>query len=202
MTLPQRQDFLNQLEELKNSIKRYGQLTVVRVEQIGDRLLVPVLTRCSPGTARDIDPIKGNPDKVQKQWTDGFSAPLERAFSSLARANGADQSPIFESVQSAALTELQKPGREGIPKRLIIASDLLQNTQELSFYRDLPSEDVFLRSDAFRRRRTDLRGVEVELWQLQRGDAAKTQPRALSMLWERAIGEQGGTVTRIYNVSG
>lgn len=202
MNLPQQQDFLNQLTKLKNSIPRYGQLTVVRVDAAGEKLLTPVITRCSPGTARDTDSIKGNPQKVQRQWDEDFSAPLDEAFAGIVKASGADRSPIMESVQSIALTELQKPGREEVPKRLVIASDLLQNTSAVSFYEGLPAPSEFTSSDAFRRVRTDLRGVDVELWQLQRVDASKTQPRALSKLWERAIDDQGGSVSRIYNVSG
>lgn len=202
MNLPQRQDFRNQLATVKNSIPRFGQLSVVRVDSTGSNLLSPVITRCSPGTASDTDELRGNPQKLQKQWAEGFSEPLDRAFDGLAGASGADRSPIMESVQSIALTELQKPGREGIPKRLILASDLLQHTEDISFYGTLPDGEGFLDSDEFRRVRTDLRGVEVELWQLQRSDASSTQPRALSGLWEDAIAAQGGQVTRLYNVSG
>lgn len=202
MNLPQQQDFLNQLTKLKNSVPRYGQLTVVRVDAAAEKLLTPVITRCSPGTANDTDAIKGNPQKVQRQWDEGFSAPLDQAFKGIVKASGAERSPIMESVQSIALTELQKPGREKVPKRLVIASDLLQNTPGISFYQSLPDPKEFTRSDAFRRVRTDLRGVDVELWQLQRVDASKTQPRALSALWEEAIDDQGGSVSRIYNVSG
>lgn len=202
MNRPQQQDFLNQLARLKNSMPRYGQLSVMRVDSTGSNLLAPVITRCSPGTAQDTDEIKGNPAKIQRQWESGFSKPLDRAFAGLVRANGASESPIMESVQSVALTEFQKAGREGIAKRLVIASDLLQNTDAISFYDTVPASDDFLRSDAFRRVRTDLRGVDVELWQLQRLDASTTQPRALSALWEAAIGEQGGAIERLYNVSG
>lgn len=202
MNLPQQQDFLNQLARLKNSIPRYGQLTIMQVNSAGEKLLSPIITRCSPGTGADIDPLKGNPQKVQKQWTSGFSEPLDAVFNQIVRASGAELSPIMESVQSAALTEFQKPGRQDMPKRLIIASDLLQNTGGISFYKSLPAPAEFAQSEPFRRVRTDLRGVDVELWQLQRLDSSRTQPRALSDLWTSAIEQQGGTVTRIYNVSG
>lgn len=202
MNTPQRQDFINQLTRLKNSISRYGELAIMRVDQSGDQLLSPVITRCSPGTASDTDEKQGNPQKLQRQWETGFSAPLDQAFLEISRASGADKSPIMESVQAAALTELQKPGRDGITKRLIIASDLLQNTDDISFYGALPAAQNFTNSEVFQRVRTDLRGVEVELWQLKRPDSSKTQPRALSRLWESAIAAQGGEVVRIYDVSG
>ncbi|EZP70367.1 hypothetical protein BV96_03332 [Sphingomonas paucimobilis] len=202
MNMAQRQDFDNQLTKLKNSIPRYGKLIVAKVDATADRLLAPVITRCNPGTADDVNSATGDPASVQKQWDEGFDAPLTAAFKRLDRATGAEQSPILESIQSVALTELQKPGHEKLPKRLIVASDLLQNTADVSFYRGLPEPKTFTDSAVFRRLRTDLRGVEVELWMLERSDAATTQPRSLADLWERIIGAEGGDVRRIYNVSG
>ena len=202
MNTAQRQDFANQLAKLKNSIPRYGKLIVAKVDATGDKLLAPVITRCNPGTAEDVSSTTGDPGAVQKQWVEGFDKPLTLAFERLGTASGADQSPILESIQSIALTELQKPGLEKTPKRLIVASDLLQNTGDVSFYRSLPDPRAFIDSSVFRRMRTDLRGVDVELWMLERTDAASTQPRSLAELWEHIIDAEGGEVRRIYNVSG
>lgn len=202
MNAAQRQDFSNQLTKLKNSIPRYGKLIVAKVDAIGERLLAPVITRCNPGTAEDVSSATGDPAFTQKQWEEGFDRPLTQAFERLATASAAGRSPILESIQSVALTELQRPGLEKTPKRLVVASDLLQNTGDASFYRDLPEPRAFVDSPVFRRLRTDLRGVEVELWMLERADAAATQPRALAELWERIIDAEGGDVRRIYNVSG
>lgn len=202
MNAAQRQDFANQLVKLKNSIPRFGKLIVAKVDSTGDRLLSPVITRCNPGTADDVSQATGDPAAVQKQWDEGFDRPLTEAFDRLATASAAERSPILESIQSVALTELQKPGLEKTRKRLVVASDLLQNTDDASFYRGLPDPRSFVESPVFRRLRTDLRGVDVELWMLERADAASTQPRALADLWERVIDAEGGDVRRIYNVSG
>lgn len=202
MNTAQRQDFMNQLARLKNSIPRYGELVVSKVDPTDANLLSPIITRCNPGTAADVNEATGDPAFVQKQWSDGFDKPLQASFERLATASGSERSPILESIQSVALTEFQKPGREDVPRRLVVASDLLQNTGEISFYRGLPDPREFTSSAAFRRARTDLRGVEVELWMLERSDAASTQPRSLADLWDRVITEQGGDLKRVYNVSG
>lgn len=202
MNTPQRQDFMNQLERLKNTIPRYGELVVSKVDPTDTNLLSPIITRCNPGTAADVNEATGDPAFVQKQWSDGFDKPLRASFEKLATASRSETSPILESIQSVALTEFQKPGREDVPRRLVVASDLLQNTREISFYRGLPNSRDFTSSAAFRRTRTDLRGVEVELWMLERSDAASTQPRSLAELWDRVITEQGGDLKRVYNVSG
>lgn len=202
MNPAQKQDFQNQLSRLKNSIPRYGKLIVTKVDASAEHLLSPVIIRCNPGTSADVSETTGDPVAVQKQWDEQFDKPLSAAFAGLTNASGAEQSPILESVQSVALTELQKPGVEGKPRRLIVASDLLQNTPDVSFYHDLPIAAEFTDSAAFRKARTDLRHVDVELWMLQRTDARQTQPRALADLWEQIIAQEGGNVMRIYNVSG
>lgn len=202
MTAPQRQDLANQLERMKASIERGGKLIVFKVDATSDQLLQPIITRCNPGTAADVNELNGNPEAVQRLWDEQYTAPLDAAFRTLTAATGSSTSPILESIQSAALTELQRPTAEGKPKRLIVVSDLLQNTPSLSFYTSVPSARDIVSSPAFRVARTDLRGVDVELWMLQRPDAFETQPRALADLWDALIAEQNGRVLRLYNVSG
>lgn len=202
LTLAQRQDFLNQLERLRASVPRYGKLAIFQVDAASNELLRPVIERCNPGTAADVDEMTGNPAAVEEKYETLFKRPLDEAFGQLMSASGAERSPILESVQSVALTELKRPSVEGKPMRLIIASDLLQNTDRISFYGRVPAPQELLDSDAFRILRTDLKGIKVELWMLQRLDSQQRQPRALIDLWDTLITAQGGTVTRAYNVSG
>jgi len=202
MNLPQRQDFLNQLDRLTDQIPRYGKLIIAKVDPVSDRLLVPIITRCNPGSAKDVTEVDGNPQKLEKMHQEQYLAPLRSAFERLTSASGANRSPILESIQSVNLTELQKETNEATGKRLIVASDLLQNTNEISFYGRLPAPHDLLRSQQFSRVRTDLRGVDVELWMLQRSDSTDTQPRALPNLWEKIIDEEGGRLARVYTVSG
>lgn len=202
MNTPQRQDFRNQLDRLLDEVKRYEKLVIVKVDPVGDSLLAPVITRCNPGSAADVTDVDGNPKKLEKQHQELFVEPMKKAFESLVVASGADRSPVMESVQSVSLSEFQKTGVEGKDRRLIVASDLLQNTDAISFYKGLPDPAEFVKTQAFQRVRTDLSDVDVELWMLQRDDSGETQPRALPELWERVIDEQKGRVTRVYRVSG
>jgi hypothetical protein len=202
MNTPQRQDFRNQLEKLLRQIDRYEKLVVVKVDPVGDSLLVPIITRCNPGSARDVTEIDGNPAKLERQHQEQFIEPMTTAFEGLAVASGAARSPVLESVQSVALSEFQKSDLDGGERRLILASDLLQHTDRVNFYEGLPDPKAFLKSQNFQRVSTDLKGVEVELWMLQRDDSKQTQPNALHEFWEYIINAQGGKVTRVYRVSG
>ncbi len=202
MNLPQRQDFINQLHNLAEGIPRFGKLIVTKVDPISEQLLAPVIIVCNPGTAEDASQWSGNPKKLAELYSEKFRKPLDRAFESLASVSGADRSPILESIQSVNLTEFQKATRSNLPKLLVVASDLLQHTDSISFYKGIPDADRLISSPEFGRTRTDLRGVEVELWMLERIDNRKTQPRTLAELWDALIQSQNGSVKRLYRISG
>lgn len=202
MNIAQRQDFINQLERLRSMIPANGKLAIYKVDAMSEQLLSPVIERCNPGTAEEVSEWTGNPQAAAKRWEEGFKQPLDQAFSEIVSASGADRSPILESIQSIALTELKSQGVDGKPRRLIVASDLLQNTDRLSFYGQLPTAEAVVDSDVFRTLRTDLRDIDVELWMLQRPDSQQSQPRALPDLWEVLIREMGGDPERTYRVNG
>ncbi len=202
MTLPQKQDFRNQLDRLTAGIPRYGKLVIMKVDPVSEQLLVPVVTRCNPGVGRDTSDMDGNPAKLDRLHREQFIAPIQDAYDQILSASEASRSPILESIQSSNLTEFGSDRGAGVRKRLVVASDLLQNTNELSFYKQLPDSETLIRTQAFDRVRTDLRGVEVELWMLQRGDSSSSQPRALPELWRVIIDAQGGRLMRVYTVSG
>lgn len=202
MNTPQRQDFRNQLDRLLGQIERYEKLVIVKVDPVGDSLLVPMITRCNPGSAADVSELDGNPKKLERLHQEDFVAPMKETFDRLMEASAANRSPVMESIQSVALSEFQKAGLEAKSKRLIVASDLLQNTNRVSFYKGLPDNTEFVKSQEFHRVSTDLSDIEVELWMLQRDDSSQTQPMALPLFWEHIIDEQGGRVIRVYRVSG
>jgi hypothetical protein len=202
LNLPQKQDFLNQLDLLIGQVPRYGKLVIAKVDPVSDRLLTPVITRCNPGSSNDVSEVTGNPAKLETTRREKFVAPIQEAFSQLTLASEAPRSPILESIQSINLTELQRGVAKGAPRRLIVASDLLQHTTDISFYKEVPEPEGLVDSSAFSRVRTDLRGTDVELWMLQRSDSKSTQPRRLPELWEKIIDAEGGRLMRVYTVSG
>lgn len=202
MTVPQKQDFRNQLDRLTAEIPRYGKFVITKVDPVSEKLLVPIVTRCNPGVGSDTSDLDGNPAKLDKLHREQFIAPIQDAYDQILSASEASRSPILESIQSINLTEFGSDQGSGVRKRLIVASDLLQNTNELSFYKQLPDSESLLRTQSFSRVRTDLRGVEVDLWMLQRGDSSSSQPRALPELWTEIIDAQGGRLMRVYTVSG
>jgi hypothetical protein len=201
LTVPQKQDLINQLELVRNSLPKYGRLTLYKVAPTSDQLLQPVLDLCNPGDGSELSQGNANPAAARKRWQEKFSKPLDAAFISLAQETGAETSPVLQSVQSVALTKLQRPDAQGKPRKLVLVSDLLQNTEGLNFYKGVPNADGLKHSDTYLNSKADLRGVDMELWMLTRPGLAHIQNTALAQLWADVFADQGARVTRVYNVN-
>lgn len=202
MTVAQRQDFLNQLERLQDEIPQYGQLAIFAVASTEQELLSPITHLCNPGRGEAVNPWVGNPLKTEEKWRSGFKEPLTQAFDGIMKLRDAPYSPIMESIQSVSLTFFQSPLAQGRPRRLIIVSDLLQHTESFNFYKEIPEPSTVLQNPLFQSLRTDLHGIDVELWLLRRLDQPGFPAARLVTLWESILQMQGARVVRVYNISG
>jgi hypothetical protein len=202
LTLAQRQDLRNRLDQLRQELRLNGQIAFYKVDASNAKLLQPILKRCNPGTAGDFSHVDRDLKRVQATYDDKFEAPIVQAYEGIFSASGSDRSPIMQSIQSVNLTELQTAVAKGKPRQIVLISDLLQNTNNLSFYGRLPPAEEVLGNPDFRAASTNLAGVRVKLWMLQRPDYKQTQPRALPDLWNILLQEQGALSVKAERISG
>lgn len=202
LTLAQRQDLRNRLDQLRQAIRVEGEIAFFKIDATNTKLLQPILTLCNPGTAADFSEVDRDLKRVQATYDDKFEAPIVQAYERIFSASGSDRSPILQSIQSVNLTELQTAKAKGKPRRIVLISDLLQNTANLTFYGRLPSAEEVLANSDFRTASTNLAGVRVDLWMLQRPDYRQTQPRALPDLWNILLQEQGALSVKAERISG
>lgn len=202
LTTIQQAALRQRLEEIKDGIAQYGALQIYSVEPIGETLLRPVVDLCNPGRGADIDPAIGNPRLVEQLWRERFATPVEALLDDLVKADEADSSPIMESIQSIAVSTLRSKAVEEIPKRLIIASDMLQHTAENSQYAGGLDFQEFRKSAYYRRLQADLRGVEVEIIYIRRDTRRAAQGKAHVQFWRDYIGDLGGALTRVVALEG
>jgi hypothetical protein len=144
---------------------------------------------CKPTSAKEASSLTQNVSLVTKRYDERFEAPLQANLDKMISASGAKTSPIMESLQALVA---QTPGFltfQG-PRRLILVSDLLQNSDAMSFYR---GEDwnSFEASPAFLRLGRTLEGVEVEIFAVPREVKALKEPRAVEDFWIRYFELQG-----------
>jgi hypothetical protein len=198
---PQRLQIQNHLARLRDSIPRFGLVQVYTVDRIGRRVTEPVFHLCNPGTGSDLSRIYQNPELARRKWN-GFAEKLETDIDRQISLSALSTSPIFEAIQATALRTFGRPEYDGLPKRLVIVSDLLQNVPGgLNMYQRVPAFGGFRRTAYFSRVRADLRGVSVAIYYLARPDVGKQGKRHLAF-WDTYFRTQGARVESAVGVFG
>lgn len=147
---------------------------------------------CKPPSDKDVSTLTQNVSLVKRRYDERFMAPLQSNLDSMISASGAKTSPIMESLQALVADTpgfLTFPG----PRRLIVVSDLLQNSDAMSFYR---GEDwqSFQDSPAFQRLGRTLDGVQVEILAVPREVRKVKDPQAIEDFWIRYFELQGANL--------
>ncbi len=198
---PQRLQVQSHLARIRDSVPRFGLVEVYTVDRLGRRVTEHVTHMCNPGAGDDLSQIYQNPALARKKWR-GFAAKLTSDIDHQIRAPRLPTSPIFEAIQATALRTFGKPEYDGLPKHLVIVSDLMQNVPDgLSMYREIPSFGRFKNTPYFSRIRADLQGVSVLVYYLVRSTAPKQSPEHLGF-WRDYFRFQGATIESVDRVFG
>ena len=125
---------------------------------------------CSPGRGENVSDWTGNKHLVEERWKTSFDAPLQNLFNEALSAKEADVSPIMESIQSIAVTDVgaQKFKSKSIPRRLIVVSDLIQYVNVYSQYKPITPFAQFRKTPYYQNVRTDLSDIPIEFWYIRR----------------------------------
>ncbi len=198
---PQRIQIQNHLSRLRDRIPRFGLVEVYTVDRLRRRVTEPVVHVCNPGTGSDLSRIYQNPDLAKKKW-DSFASKLTSDIDRQISAPALSTSPIFEAIQSTSLRTFGKPELDGLPKRLVIVSDLLQHVPgELSMYSQVPAFQSFQTTPYFSRIRSDLKDVSVLVFYLARPEVAN-QDRKHIAFWDEYFQAQSATVEAVEKIFG
>ncbi|AZU04556.1 hypothetical protein X907_2033 [Glycocaulis alkaliphilus] len=123
---------------------------------------------CNPGRGDQINPLYRNPNRVQARYDALFDRPLDRALDGLMDLIDSPVTPLLESLAELGNSE---DFNTAVPRRrIILISDMLQNTQLYSVYgparadlaNRLPDPGTIARQIEARYGRT-LAGVEIEI---------------------------------------
>jgi len=191
----------NEIDRLRDGLPRWGRVEVYVVARHGERLTEPVIQVCNPGTGADMNALYQNPDLAKKKWN-AFAQSFRDQVTALIGMPDTATSLIFESIQSIALRTFDRSELDGVAKRLVVISDLLQNNPSvMSHYRGVPDFVRFAESPYFSRVRADLDNVSVTVLYLQRSDVA-VQGSAHIEFWEKYFAAQGATVQEVKKVFG
>ena len=198
---PQRLQLHNQLARFRDSIPRFGLIEVYTVDRLSRRVTEPVVHLCNPGTGADLNRVYQNPELARKKW-EGFASKLDTDIDRQIALPAMRTSPIFEAIQATGLRTFGKPDFDGLPKRLVIVSDLMQNVPGgLSMYQGVPSFKSFEKTPYYSRVRSDLDGVSVLLYYLARPTVKEQNSNHLAF-WRDYLQAQGAEVEGVEKIFG
>lgn len=160
-------DLKNEFQALVDGIPVGGLLQIYTLTEEEGNLAI-TFSGCNPGDGQSADEWTSNPRLIQDRWERGFQKPLESVSKHLSEGNAGQRSPIMAGIQKINLEAFGSPKYRGLPKTLLIASDMIEHTASFSMYRAGTSYSKFESSDAKAKFRTPLDGVEVRILEFQR----------------------------------
>lgn len=151
-----------------------------------------IFAKCNPGSGRDANIWLTDPAKVQRQWEAQFQAPLDEALRLLEKPTSSPTSPIMENIRSVGWrSDFRKPQPR---RKLVIISDMVQNSPMLSMYaRDELASDKLTRDEAARTF-PDLTDVLVNVRILRSSDTIAYQGEDFERSWRKYFESAGATL--------
>ena len=146
--------------------------------------------RCKPATGEHANELYQNPRMIEERYRKEFLDPFEAIVSAMLDSPAADRSPIMESLQALLVAA---PGfvDASYPRRVIVVSDLVQNSGAFSFYRG-DTWQRFVRSQDAQRLASRLQGVEVEICHIPR-PGARVDKAAVDDFWTNYFDQAGAS---------
>lgn len=173
------------IQEARDSLEIGERLSLFELNHRGQIANTNRFSVCNPGRGDQINPLYRNPNRVQMRYEALFDRPLDQALDGLLDLIDSPVTPLLEALAELATQEefdRTVPGR-----RIILISDMLQNSQLYSVYgharwdlaNRLPDPRA-IASEIEARYGRALAGVQIEiLFVAQDHDGWTPQQRAL-----------------------
>jgi len=185
------------LQEIKGATSKHELIEVYTVGPIIDELRRPVIAICNPGDPQEVNSLYSNPSQARRKWNEDFSKRLDGIVESLLLPMESETSPIMESIQSISVSSFSDPNMKTIPRKLIIASDMLQHSPSNSHYSGVPKFSKFKKNPVYARLIGDLNDVNVRLIYIRRSTKNSIQGKNHIIFWERYFSELGANLNQV-----
>lgn len=186
------------IENIADNLDVTEQLQLYIIDSTVPSEIKPELTLCNPGDGEGKSEIYSNPKLFKKRWESRFHAPLLAKLQKLSGVYTSTTSPILETIQ--AVNNIAFPYvRDANQKyKMIIISDMIQNSKELSFFKTKATElGRFINTPEYMRIRTDLSQVDVDLVVVRRDRFERLQSRPYIDFWTDVLGSMNANVENI-----
>jgi len=115
------------IRRIKGGLAEHERFSIFVLDENGLYSPSPVFDMCNPGRGDQANSLYENPRLVQQQFEKKFQAPLDSMLDELLRPGVAAETPLLETVVGLR-------GEED-NARLMLVSDMMQNSESLSLYR-------------------------------------------------------------------
>ncbi|HTQ12538.1 MAG TPA: hypothetical protein VMH86_01580 [Rhizomicrobium sp.] len=201
-TPEQSQRLLSELKVLRDSVPRFDAIEIFAIDSSKPGgVSAPLLKACNPGRAEEADKFRENARIVAKKYENLFDKPFRSALDEVLASATQERSPILEGIENATVQAFgTSNGDPELSKRLVVISDMLQNTEDLSFYNGgIPTFPNFKDSNAYRLHRPMLSGVTVSVWEINRANrnvkAGKLRRSEVAKFWTDYFTDEGATLS-------
>lgn len=130
------------IENILSSAPENSLINLYAIKSGNESHIEPITHICKPQNGVNMSNLTGNKRFAKDQYEQSFSKPLKAHINNLIVARSSASSPLVESMQSAIIESFTANPNTGLD-RLIIVSDMIQNTSMYSFYREKPSYKNF-----------------------------------------------------------
>lgn len=184
----------NALLKVRNEVPKYGRLEIYPLKSTATSTIEPLFFGCSPGSGRDVDSrFYGNPDLADRHWKQEFADKVDSVIGELKTIQQQNISPIMEGLQSVTVTSFGPPlSQAASEKRVILVSDMIHHTTELSMYRGVPDFEKFKMTQYFPRVRPAFRNAKVDVFLIVRDTQNNIQKPQLYKFWVEFVDASGG----------
>ena len=115
------------LREIKDNLIVNERISISVLDESGSETPTTVFDMCNPGRGDQANPLYNNPRRIHEKFETMFDRPLEEMLIDILKPGTAPRSPILEAIHNFPIARSND--------RLVIISDLMQNSEKISFYR-------------------------------------------------------------------
>ena len=191
------------INNLTDNLKLHEQIQLYFIDETPPSQMKAELILCNPGDGAGKSEIYSNPKLFKKRWNERFHQPLMAKIKDLSGDYTSNKSPILETIQAVNNMAFPYVREEGRKYKVTLISDMIQNSDELSFFKTRSSSLLnFVDSPGYNKTRTDLEGVDIDLVIVRRDKFESLQSRDYIDFWVEVLTSMSANVENIKSTDG
>ena len=186
----------NQLESVIRESMIHERFTIYFLQDEPERFQ-PKLLVCNPGTGQNLSSATNNLRKLLEHYEESFKAPVKGSIDGLDGVASSKSSPIMEMLKFVGLRTFARSTSSD--KRLILVSDMVENTDSYSQYLNRKLNfDELSKTPYFREMRPRLTDVFIDVLYIERSELSGIQNGDhISKFWQPFVRRSGGQINKV-----